>query len=86
MDSTVGYVDKLQNLKFSGSDNSVSFDASSLFTNVLLDEPMGLIAGCVYRNSSKRVHPFQKVCFIKLLRFASNGLISYNNKLYKQVD
>ena len=57
-----------------------------LFTNVPLDETIGLIAECVYGDSFKRIHPFPKTWFIKLLQFATSGIFSYNNKLYNQVD
>ena len=86
VDSTGAFMDNLRNFQFCQSDNLVSFDVSSLFTNVPLDETIGLIADCVYGPSSKKVPPFPKKWFTKLLQFATSGMFLYNNKLYKQVD
>ena len=86
VDSTGAFMDKLKKFQFCESDNLVSFDVSSLFTNVPLDETIGLIADCVYGNKSKKVPPFPKKWFIKLLQFATSGMFLYNSKLYKQVD
>ena len=51
VDSTGTFMDKLQSFQFCESDNMVSFDFSSLFTNVPLDEILGLIPDCVYKNN-----------------------------------
>ena len=83
--STGAFMNNPQNFHFSGSHNLVSFDVSYLFTDVALDETVGLITECVYSDSSKRVPPFPKTVFIKFLQFATSGsgMFMYKNKLYK---
>ena len=58
----------------------------SLYTNVPLDETIGLIADKVYSTTSAIVPPFPKKVFLKLLKFATSGMFLYNDRLYKQVD
>ena len=48
VNSTNAFIEKLQEFQFSSSDHSVSFDVSSLYTNVPLDETIDLIAKKVY--------------------------------------
>ena len=86
VDSTSGFVKKLEEFEFSGGDNCVSFDVCSLYTNVPLDETIGLIADKVYSTTSAIVPPFPKKVFLKLLKFATSGMFLYNDRLYKQVD
>ena len=86
VDSTSVLMDKLKVVEFKEGDKLVSFDVCSLFTNVPLDETIGLISDCVYGNESKKVPPFPKKWFTKLLKFATSGMFLYNNRMYKQVD
>ena len=86
VDSTSAFMDKLKVFEFKEGDKLVSFDVCSLFTNVPLDETIGLISDCVYGNESKKVPPFPKKWFTKLLKFATSGMFLYNNRIYKQVD
>ena len=86
VDSTSGFVEKLQDFQFSDGDNCVSFDVCSLYTNVPLDETIRLIADKVYSTTSHIVPPFPKKVFLKLLKFATSGMFLYNDRLYKQLD
>ena len=58
-------------LQFCESYNLVSFDVSYLFTNVLLDETVGLIADCVYGSDSEKVTPFPKKWSFRGFKFLS---------------
>ena len=60
VDSTSAFMDKLKAFEFKEGDKLVSFDVCSLFTNVPLDETIGLISDCVYGNESKKVTSFPK--------------------------
>ena len=86
VDSTSAFVDKLQEFQLQNGDYSVSFDVSSLYTNVPLEETIHLIAEKVYSSGSKKVPPFKKKEFIKLMKFATGGMFLYNDRLFKQVD
>ena len=86
VNSTNAFIEKLQEFQFSSSDHSVSFDVSSLYTNVPLDETIDLIAKKVYSVSSKNTPPFPIKVFTKLLKFATSGMFLYKEGIYKQVD
>ena len=86
VDSTGAFVKKLEDFQFKRGDYSVSFDVSSLFTNVPLDETIQLIAEKVYSVESKIIPSFPKKVFIKLMKFATGGMFLYNDKIFKQVD
>ena len=84
--STSAFIEKLNNLEFSEGDQAVSFDVSSLFTNVPLNESIELISDKVYSSSSPCIPPFPKKIFTKLLKFATSGMFMYKNSLFKQID
>ena len=86
VDSTGAFVDKLQEFQLQNGDYSVSFDVTSLYTNVPLEETIHLIAEKVYSFGSKKVPPFKKKEFIKLMKFTTGGMFLYNGRLFKQVD
>ena len=83
VDSTSAFMGKLK--VFEKKDKLLSFDVCPLFTIVPLDETIGPISDCVYGNGSKKVPPFPKEWFTKLLQFATSGMLLYNNRIYKQV-
>ena len=84
--STNDFIKKLNDFQFSKGDHMVSFDVSSLFTNVPLQETIDLISDCVYSQDSKKVPPFEKKWFRKMLKFATSGLFLYKDGLFRQVD
>ena len=86
MSSTNDFIKKLNDFQFSKGDHMVSFDVSSLFTNVPLQETIDLISDCVYGKDSKKVPPFEKKWFRKMLKFATSGLFLYKDGLFRQVD
>ena len=64
----------------------VSFDAVSLFANVPLAETIELIIDRLYDDDNRNAVPVNKNVFRKLMFMATQGLLMYDNKLYKQVD
>ena len=86
VNSTSAFMDKLNNFSFSAGDKLVSFDVCSLYTNVPLEESILLISDLVYSEKSKRIPPFSKEIFTKLLRYATSGMFLYRDRLFKQVD
>ena len=65
----------------------VSFDVSSLFTNVPLQETIDIILNKLFTSQDSVVNGFNKVNFRKLLELAvMNTNFIFNGKLYKQVD
>ena len=67
----------------------VSFYVCFLFTNVSLQETIDLISNCVYSKDLKKIPPFEKKGFRKMLKFATSGLFLYKKALkglFRQVD
>ena len=65
----------------------VSFDVESLYTNVPLPESINTICDYVFNDRScPRLMPFTRNQLSKLLHIATQGIFSFNNKIYKQVD
>ena len=63
-----------------------SFDISSLFTNVPLDETVGICADALYRGQLD-CPPFPEDIFKELMLVATRGVeFSFNNQMYKQLD
>ena len=63
-----------------------SFDVSSLFTNVPLDETIVVCADALYDNPDTQPQ-FSKEVFVELMRSATSTVeFSFNNIMYRQVD
>ena len=63
-----------------------SIDISSLFTNVPLDETIGICADALYRGHLD-CPPFPEDTFNELMLIATQGVeFSFNNQMYKQLD
>ena len=63
-----------------------SFDISSLFTNVPLDETIGICADALYRGGLD-CPPLPENTFRELMLIATRGVeFSFNNQMYKQLD
>ena len=84
--STQDFVNKIKNLEIPDGYKLVSFDASSLFTNVPLDYTINVILRKIYRD--KLVKTKIKRSEMKmLLELCTKELhFSFNGKIYKQVD
>ena len=64
----------------------VSFDVTSLFTNVPLSETIQIISDDIYSQDKSLHPPIPKNIFVKLLQLATQGMFSYRGKLFKQID
>ena len=84
--STSEFIDKLQDHRLNGSEHLVSFDVTSLFTNVPLHETIDIILKRVYGHDSVLQPPFEKNIFKKMLLKCSSGLFLYNGVWYEQTD
>ena len=76
----------MQNLDIDPNVFMRSFDVSSLFTNVLLDETIKICSKALYDQSDSRpVIP--KDSFVELMKSATSSVeFSFNNTIYKQTD
>ena len=83
---TDGFLMKLNNSNISSDDKLVSFDVVSLFTNILLNETINIIADYVFSDENIQKPLMKKHIFVKLLRLACEGLFFYKDFLYKQID
>ena len=81
--SSQEFLNTLSSNKSSVSSNHhmVSFDVTSLFTNVPLNESIQLAADYVYSPHSKKRPDFSKDVFVKLMEFATSGIIFYTGSV-----
>ena len=87
INSSKELIGKLQQFKFSPEQKLVSYDVSSLFTNVPLQETIDIIIEKIYSNQQKiDPPPIKKEHFKELMTFATQGLFLHKNKLYQQID
>ena len=81
------FLDRI-NFQFDTNQKLVSFDVSSLFTNILLEERIQLIAKSIYdskhQDGNKQTIP--RDIFIKLLSMATQGMFVHKNILYQQCE
>ena len=80
------YAKTMQNLDIDPNVFMCSFDVSSLFTNVTLDETIKICSEALYHQSNSRpVIP--KNVFVELMKSATSSVeVSFNNTMYKQTD
>ena len=76
----------MQNLDIDPNVFMCSFDVSSLFTNVPLDEAVKICSEALYDQSNSRpIIP--KDVFVELMKSATSSVeFSFNNTMYKQTD
>ena len=77
----------IQNLELNPTKTFMcSFDVSSLFTNVPLDETIKICADALYRSELERPS-FPEEVFIELMKSATSSVeFSFNNEMYRQKD
>ena len=64
-----------------------SFDVTSLFTNVPLDETIDICVDSLYRDPSIPKPPFPEEIFVELINSTTKGVeFSFNNTMYRQTD
>ena len=86
MESTNDFISKLNQFQLSSNHKLVSFDVTSLFTNVPLSETIRLIADTIYTEENPNILLCDKGTFVKLLRIATTGLFMCKDKLFQQID
>jgi len=87
---TFEFVNKVQSLKINRGDILVSYDVTSLFTNVPLDATIQILADKAFSDDwFNKTHELNlsRDQVIELLNAASkNQLFQYNGNLYEQTD
>ena len=88
LQSTNQLLEHLHEFKFNSNHKLVSFDVSSLFTNVPLDQTIQIIADTIYNSEQPNPNQpiFEKRMFIKLLQLATKGIFMHKDKFYQQHD
>ena len=84
--STSDFIDKLKLYSIHGNETMVSFDVSSLFTNVPLLETIDIVCDYAYSDNAITTPPFKREVFRKMLILCSKGMFIYNDDWYEQVD
>ena len=72
---------KLQSIQ--GNETMVSFDVSSLFTNIPLIETIDIVADYVYSEDAVSTPPFKKKFFKNMVVLCSRGLFIYKDEWYE---
>ena len=81
------FVQDIVNIPNSDSYVMASFDIKSLFTNIPLDETIGIAVDNLYDNDNFSLPPFSKSYFRTLLEIAvKEVLFIFNNVMYSQFD
>ena len=81
------FADAIQNSKDANNLFMCSFDISSLFTNVPLEETINICADALYCDDSDAQPLISKAVFIELMKSATSGVeFSFNDIMYKQTD
>ena len=75
----------MQNLDISSNVFIIFFDASSLLTNVALDETIRICLEAFYDKSDSQPVISKKV-FVELMSATSSVELSFNNTIFKQID
>ena len=81
------FADAIQNSKDANNLFMCSFDISSLFTNVPLEETINICVDALYCDDSDAQPLISKAVFIELMKSATSGVeFSFNDIMYKQTD
>ena len=81
------FADAIHNLKDSYNLFMCSFDISSLFTNVPLEETVNISLDALYCDDSNAQPFISKAVFIELMKSATPGVeFNFNDIMYKQTD
>ena len=81
------FADAIQNSKDANNLFMCSFDISSLFTNVLLEETINICEDALYCDDSNAQPLISKAVFIELMKSVTFGVeFSFNDIMYKQTD
>jgi hypothetical protein len=86
LNSTNHFLDKLKGQPLSGHETMVSYDVTSLFTNVPLQETIDIIIERLYSDKAILTPPFKKIIFKRMLLLCSQGMFMHNDVWFRQVD
>ena len=86
INSTADFVSEINSYPLQGNEFLVSYDVSSLFTNVPLQETINLVLEYVYSEHSLAKPPFSKKVFKSMLLLCSQSYFMYKDHLYQQID
>ena len=86
LSSTSEFIEKLQIYHPQGNETMVSFDVSSLFTNVPLMETIDIVIDRLYGENAVVQPPIKKNTFRRMLVLCSRGMFIHNGDWYEQVD
>ena len=85
--STKKISDSLKDTPLDKDEEIVSFDVSSLYTNVPVEEAIVYCADLLYRRAPEEIPPVSKEVFITLAKLACcNVIMSTHNGVYRQID
>ena len=84
---TFQFVSEITDFENANSYTMASFDVTSLFTNIPLDETINIILDLLFTNENDKFHNFSKPQFKKLLDMAvKENIFLFNEELFTQTD
>ena len=86
LNSTHEFIDKISTFSLSGNENMVSFDVTSLFTNVPLIHTVDIIIDRIYSSNAVITPNIPEKIFRKMLLLCTQGMFLYKDVLYRQTD
>ena len=85
--STKSVADSLKEVKLEEDEVIVSFDVSSLYTNVPVQEAIDTVADLLYSGEHQQLPPVDKATFKELLKLCTcNVLMKTHDGFYRQID
>jgi hypothetical protein len=86
INSNTEFLERLKGFRHKTSDFCISFDVVSLFTNIPLNQTIGIVADYLYAETNTNKPTIPRTSFVSLLKCATGGIFSHKGQLYKQTD
>ena len=80
------FLNNLNSFQHETGDYCISFDVTSLFTNIPLEETLQLVVERLYSEDNPMKPPMPKSSMMALLECATGGIFTYKENLYQQTD